>query len=60
MAIKVSGVTVIDDDRSAKFEVMNPGVIAGSGGDGSNASPGDMVFSESEGRLIYWTGSEWK
>ena len=57
MAIKVDGVTVIDDDRTAKLEVMNPGT-PGSLPDSANV--GDMLYSQADEKVMVWTGSEWK
>lgn len=56
MAIKINSVTVIDDDRSGKFRVLNPGIIE----DGALEAPldvGDVAYSRTNKRLMIWTGS---
>jgi hypothetical protein len=57
MAIKVSGVTVIDDDSNGKFQVMNSGTVSSLPASGD---VGDMVFDTVDKKLKAWTGSEWK
>ena len=58
MAIKVNGVTVIDDDQSAKFQVMNPGKVDET--PGTSYDVGDFVYDLSQDKIIVFTGSEWK
>ena len=50
MAIKINGVTVIDDDRKGIFNKLNPGVYT--------TSQIDSLGSLSEGELVYDTTSE--
>ena len=57
MAIKVNGVTVINDDKKAALNVINAGVSSS-----PPASPnvGDFYYNSNDEKINVWTGSEWK
>ena len=59
MAIKISGETVINDDKSAAFKSLNPGVLA-TGNYPTEKTVGDFFYDSDEKTLKVWTGTEWK
>lgn len=59
MAIKVSGVTVINDDKSATFQSLNPGVLT-TGNYPAVKTVGDFFYDSDEKALKVWNGTEWK
>ena len=58
MAIKISGVTVVKDDKSAAFESLNAGVKTSANYPTGN-SVGDFFFDSEEMALKVWNGTEW-
>ena len=58
MAIKISGVTVVNDVKSAAFQSINPGVKTSANyPTGSNI--GDFFYDSEEEALKVWNGTEW-
>ena len=58
MAIKINGVTVVNDDKSAAFESLNAGVKTSANYPTGN-SVGDFFFDSEEMALKVWNGTEW-
>ena len=58
MAIKVSGVTAIDDDRRGSFNRLNIGTYA-TANRPSSPNEGDMIFDSDTKEFLFWNGTEW-
>jgi len=58
MAIKVSGVTAIDDNRKGSFNRLNVGTYTTAN---RPASPneGDMIYDSTTKEFMFWNGTEW-
>lgn len=58
MAIKISGETVVNDDKSAAFQSLNAGVKTSANYPTGNAV-GDFFYDSEEESLKVWNGTEW-
>ncbi len=58
MAIQISGVTVIDDDRKGFFNRLKIGSYT-TAGRPSSPDEGDMIFDSDTKEFLFWNGSEW-
>ena len=58
MAIKISGETVVNDDKSAAFQSINAGVKTSANYPTNNAV-GDFFYDSEEETLKVWNGAEW-
>lgn len=58
MAIKISGTTVIDDNRKGIFNSINPGAFTTAGRPGS-PSTGDVIYNTTDATIQTWNGSSW-
>ena len=58
MAIKISGETVVNNDKSAAFQSLNAGVKT-SANYPTNNSVGDFFYDSEEETLKVWNGAEW-
>ncbi len=58
MAIQISGVTVIDDDRKGIFNRLNIGSYTTANRPPS-PNEGDMLFDSDTKEFLFWNGSEW-
>lgn len=58
MAIKLSGVTAIDDTRKGTFRTLNVGSFA-TADRPSSPDVGLIIFDSDEKKLLTWNGSEW-
>jgi hypothetical protein len=60
MAIKISNVTVVEDDRYGKFNTVNPGSYTTAERDLITGQVmGDMIYNSEDGVLQIWNGEEW-
>ena len=59
MAIKVNGVSVINDGRKGEFRSANPGRYTTVERDNLSPAVGDMIFNTTDGELQIWDGTEW-
>jgi len=58
MAIKVSGVTAIDDNRKGSFNRLNLGTYT-TANRPSSPNEGDMIYDSDTKEFTFWNGSEW-
>ena len=58
MAIKVSGITVIDDNRKGSFNRLNVGTYT-TANRPSSPSEGVMIFDSDTKEFMFWNGTEW-
>jgi hypothetical protein len=58
MAIKINGVTAIDNNRKGRFETLNLGSFA-TADRPSNPEEGLMIFDSDMKKLMTWNGTEW-
>ena len=58
MAIKISGTTVIDDNRRGIFNSVNFGAFA-SGSRPGSPSTGDVIYNTTDATIQTWNGSSW-
>lgn len=58
MAIKVSGVTAIDDNQKGSFNRLNIGTYT-TANRPSSPSEGDMIFDSDTKEFMFWNGTEW-
>jgi hypothetical protein len=58
MAIKVNGVTAIDDNLKGTFNRLNVGSFT-TVSRPSNPTEGDMIFDSDEKEFLVWNGTEW-
>jgi hypothetical protein len=58
MAIKVSGVTAIDDNRKGAFNRLNIGTYT-TANRPSSPNEGDMIYDSDTKEFTFWNGSEW-
>ena len=58
MAIKVSNITVIDDNLKGSFNRLNVGKYTTANRPAS-PSEGDIIFDSDTKEFMFWNGTEW-
>ena len=58
MAIKVNGVTAIDNNQKGLFNRLNIGKYTTANRPAS-PSEGDMIFDSDTKEFMFWNGTEW-
>ena len=58
MAIKVDGITAIDDNQKGTFNRLNIGVYT-TANRPSSPNEGDMIFDSETKEFLVWNGTEW-
>ena len=58
MALKISDVTVVDNNRRGTFQSLFPGQYE-TGGEPASPVAGDIIWDTTEGELRVYNGTSW-